>query len=61
MEMIERALWLVRLLLMRILGRLATADDSVCYVGSHETLPAPPAFIPVRRRRRRSRRPVVKS
>ena len=28
---------------------------------SHEALPAPPAFIPVRRRRRRSRRPVVKS
>ena len=28
---------------------------------SHETLPAPPAFIPVRRRRRRSRRSPVKS
>jgi poly(A) polymerase len=27
---------------------------------SHEALPAPPAFIPVRRRRRRSRRPAVK-
>ena len=28
---------------------------------SHEALPAPPAFIPVRRRRRRARRPPVKS
>ena len=41
MEMIDRALWIIRLLLIRLLGRLATTDDSVCYVGSHETLPAP--------------------
>lgn len=41
MEMIERALRIARLLLIRILGRLVVPDDSVCYVGSHETLPVP--------------------
>jgi RNA polymerase sporulation-specific sigma factor len=42
MEIIERALWMIRLLLIRILGRLViTEDDSIGYVGSHETLPAP--------------------
>ncbi len=42
MEIIERALCMARLLLIKILGRLAiTEDDSVGYVGSHETLPAP--------------------